>query len=437
MLKMNPVISFKLIKKESAPLSSAPSILKSVFQDKDDADKKSEAEILTSQTGSRGHWIETKKRQRKAEGIDYPDVRNFYELHFDFSRKQKLRQDFDSLREESFRQQDNYLKVVLWSAYEKNVLPSIKEDRSKAINVILFLAKINIKDKVSIDDIEKEVIKNIQSSYYILAHEDEERKRFARRYLLETLFNPGALLKDDYSLDENKLAIVNKGSNFADFLLNSHDMGFSLFQKFLSEKTFSLDPDSDEKIKQKLLESMIFSTPLTIEIYKPVSAIINSFHAFENFNNSLNLIPDANIESFCINVLGNFALRSAEIKISSFYVDSVILSIKQYNSKDNWAEAINEIFSHPNKEENPIKSAFGCDNDTYLLKVKEFIDEACEEKTQEKQNFIKKLAKNCGFDESVLEKKFESLGDKRASSFPTKSKISQPGRPFLFRQQSF
>jgi hypothetical protein len=434
MLKMNPAISFKLIKKESAPLSSAPSILKSVFQDEDDADKKSETEILTSQTGSRGHWIETKKRQRKAEGIDYPDVRNFYELNFDFSRKQKLRQDFDSLREESFRQQDNYLKVVLWSAYEKNVLPSIKKDRSKAINVILFLTKINIKDKVSIDDIEKEAIKNIQSSYYILAHEDEERKRFARRYLLETLFNPGALLKDDYSIDENRLAIVGKdGSNFADFLLNSGNMGFPIFQEFLSEKTFSLDPDSDEKIKQKLLESMIFSTPLTREIYNPGLTIVNNCHAFENFNNSLTLIPDANIKSFCINVLGNFALRSAEIKISSFYIDSVILSIKQYISKNNWAEAINEIFSHPSKEENPIKSAFICDNDTYLLKVKEFIDEACEEKTQEKQNFIKKLAKNCGFGESVLEKKFESLRDKRASSIPTKPTIFGPG-PSLFRR---
>lgn len=426
---MNPV-RFGL--KKTPPLSSAPSIFKSVFQDNDD-EKKSEAEILTSQTGSRGHWVERKKRQREAEGIDYPDVRNFYELHFDFSQKQKLHQDFDRLREESFRQQDNHLKVVLWRAYEINVLPSIEKDRSKAIDVILFLAKLNIKDRVSIDDIEKEVIKNIQSSCYILAHKDEQQKRFARRYLLETLFNPGALLKDDYSIDENKLAIVNEdGSNFASYLLNSKD-GFELFFKFLNSEKFLLGQENKEEIKQRLLESMIFSTPLTREIDNHSSPIIINHNAFLNFENSLTLISRENKKNFCTKVLQNFALRSAKIKNSSFYVDSVISSIKQNYEKELWAYAINEFFSHPSKEENPIKSAFVCKNDNYLLKVKEFIEEAYDKKTQEKKNFITNLEKNCGFGASVLQKKFESLGDTKASPTPTKTTIYGPG-PSLGRK---
>ena len=425
---MNP-ISFKLKKRESAPLHEVPPILQSVFRNEDDADTKSEPEILTSQTGSRGHWIETKKRQRKAEGIDYPDVKNFYKIHFEFSGKQRLHKDFDSLREESFRQQDNYLKVVLCSAYEKKVLPSIKDDRSKAINVILYLAQLNIKDRVSIDDKEEEAIKNIQSSCYILAHENEERRRFARRYLLETLFNPNALLKDDYSIDENRLAIVCKdGSNFADFLLNPGNMGFSLFKEFLSNKEFSPDPYKNEKIKQNLIESMIFSIPSTRE-YPNYSDLNSQQHAC--FENALTLITDENIKNFCINALGNFALRSAGIKISSLEVDSVILLIKKHNH--NWAKAIKEIFSYPSKEENPIKSAFECNNDTYLLKVKEFIEEAYDKKTQEKTNFITNLERKCGFGASVLREKFDSLGNKGASSTPTKPTIFGPG-PSLFHR---
>jgi hypothetical protein len=418
-------LSFRINSDKPAPLSR-PQILKSVFTDDDESVPRE----LTSQPGSKAHWIEKKRKERKDDGPAYPDAEIFYKLYCNFPKRRNSGKGFDGSREESSRQNDNYLKVVLWNAYEKNVLPSISEDQSKAMNVILFLAKLNIKDKFSIDDIEKEAIKNIQSSFYILNHEGEDQIRFARRYLLETLFNPGALLKDDYSLDENKLAIVGRdGSNFADFLLNSSNMGFPIFQQFLSNKKFSSNPNDDKRFKQKLLESMIYLTPLTREVYNPELTIRDNCHAYENFYNSLTLIPNENKKNFIFNAYKNFALRSAKIKNSSYYIDLVISSIMKYNSEGYWAEIIEDFFSHPSKEENPIKSAFICDNDIYLLKVKEFIDKTFEEKTQEKQNFIKKLAKNCGFDDSVLEKKFESLEDKRVSPVTAKPQIFQASHP--------
>jgi hypothetical protein len=218
--------------------------------------------------------------------------------------------------------------------------------------------------------------------------------------LLKTLFTPKFLLKDDYSIDENRLAIVDKsGSNFALFLLNSSNMGFPIFQEFLSREKFSSNPDSDEKIKQKLLESMIFSIPSTRKDpnYSNSKILLNT-HQHECFENALTMIPEQNKENFSINILQNFAISQSRNIENSKYIDFIIPAIKKNISKDNWADAIEKIFSTPSKDDNAIKNAQSATNNYYIKKIKKLIDETFEQKPQDKQEFIKKLSDNSGVD---------------------------------------
>lgn len=264
----------------------------------------------------------------------------------------------------------------------------------------------NIKD-LSSGNLDTEAIKNIQTSCYILFHNKHGERGDLKEYLLETLFTPNFLLKDDYSIDENRLAIVGKdGSNFANLLLNASNMGFPLFQKFLSEKTFSSDPDSDQKIKQKLIESMIFSIPSTREDRGYSDREILNTNQHNCLKNALRLIPEDNKKNFLINILQNFAISQSSNYENFKYIDFVISTIKENITKDKWGDAIEKIFCTPSKSDNAFKNAHYSGNREYMKKIKELIDETFRENPGNKEGFIEKLSANCDVD---LKSRFDAL----------------------------
>ena len=305
-----------------------------------------------------------------------------------------------------FRQNDNELLDKILKAFRRSEIPNISSQPNQAKNFIINLAKENIKD-LSSGNLDVEAIKNIQTSCYILFHNKHGEQGDLKEYLLETLFTPNFLLKDDYSIDENRLAIVGKnGSNFTDFLLSPGNMGISLFQNFLSKKTFSSDLDKDQEIKQKLTESMIFSIPSTREDPGHSDRKILSTQQHRCLKNALRLIPEDNKENFLINILQNFAISQSSNYENFKYIDFVISTIKENITKDKWGDAIEKIFCTPSKIDNAFKNAHYSDNREYMKKIKELIDETFRENPGDKEGFIKKLSDNCDVD---LKSRFDAL----------------------------
>ena len=216
-------------------------------------------------------------------------------------------------------------------------------------------------------------------------------------------------------------------SNFLLYHLQFHlRLAFltSLFQKFLSKKNFSSDQVHDKEIKQKILESMIFSIPSDREDPNHSDRKILNIQQHNCFKNALTMIPERDKENFSINILQNFAISQSENIDNSKYIDFVISVIKKNISKDNWGKAIEKIFSTPNKDHNAIKNAHLVDNRHYIKAIKELIDETFEKKPEDKEKFIRKLIENCGVD---LKSKFDAIPKTRTyvrSKFIWNSKVN-------------
>ena len=171
----------------------------------------------------------------------------------DSSDNKRKREDSDRSNEQQYEMRDRdiyfnkegiywFLNETLVEKYDSGDMPSMTKHPNQTRDYIFNFAK----DAFESED---KAIKALQVSFYILIHDREDAiKSHIARNLLKTLFQRGVLLNDDFSINEDKLAICqDKGRNFSYILLSNGKLNAIKFLKdFMTDQLFS---DSESSLE--------------------------------------------------------------------------------------------------------------------------------------------------------------------------------------------